>query len=44
MPNAFTLNTFDLPPAKGYFQCVDSTKGIVVGWEKQHNVDANCIY
>ena len=44
LPNAFTLNTFDLPPARGYFQCVDSTKGVVVGWEKQHNIDANCIY
>lgn len=44
LPNAFTLNTFDLPPTKGYFQCVDSTKGMVIGWEKQHNIDANCIY
>lgn len=44
LPDAFSMNTFELPPSRGYFQCVDSTKGIVVGWEKQHNVDANCIY
>ncbi len=42
--DAFVMSSFDLPPAKGYFQCVDNSKGVVVGWEKQHNVEADCIY
>lgn len=42
--NAFKLNTAELPPEKGYFQCVDSTKGVIVGWEKQNNIEANCMY
>lgn len=42
--NAFKLNSLNRPPTKGYFQCVDENKGSVVGWEKQHNVAADCMY
>lgn len=42
--DAFSLNTSELPPSKGYFQCVDTTKGMLIGWEKQDNVEATCIY
>ena len=44
MPNQFKLNNFEIPPTSGHFQCADSTKGYVVGWELQHNVEAKCIY
>lgn len=44
IPEAFNLNTSELPPAKGYFQCVDTTKGMLIGWEKQDNIEATCIY
>ncbi|OJV53140.1 MAG: hypothetical protein BGO31_05140 [Bacteroidetes bacterium 43-16] len=45
IPGAFDMNTFELlPPSKGYFQCIDTTKGMLIGWEKQDNVEAACIY
>ena len=44
VPNTFSLGTSNLPPQQGYFQCVDTTKGIVVGWEKKNNIEATCKY
>ena len=32
--DAIPNNSFQLPPEQGYFECVDSQKGIVVAWEK----------
>lgn len=42
-PNVFQ-HSGTRPPESGYFQCVDTTKGIVTGWELQENVPANCKY
>ena len=28
--------------ARKYFECVDSTKGAVIGWKKQITVSQNC--
>ncbi|MNY43426.1 hypothetical protein D3C86_1783840 [compost metagenome] len=42
--NTFSLGTSTLPPQQGFFQCVDTTKGIVVGWEKKNNIEATCKY
>lgn len=42
--NAFKLTSLNRPPASGYFQCVDESKGSVVGWEKQKNIAADCMY
>jgi len=33
--NAFQFNATQLPPGTGYFECVDPSKGKVVGWKKQ---------
>lgn len=33
-----------VPPQRGYFQCVDSTKGVVTGWALKENVPASCRY
>lgn len=41
---AFDMRINTVPPTNGYFQCVDSTKGVVVGWELQHDIEASCIY
>ena len=42
--NTFSLGNSTLPPQQGFFQCVDTTKGIVVGWEKKNNIEATCKY
>lgn len=33
MPDMFHLVDPTLPPAAGYFECIDPSKGVVVGWE-----------
>lgn len=42
--NTFAPGTSTLPPQQGFFQCVDTSKGIVVGWEKKNNIEATCKY
>lgn len=44
LENAFSIGNLLLPPTPGYFQCVDTSKGTVIGWELQHNIPANCQY
>jgi len=34
----------NLPPEHGYFECVDSRKGIVIGWERKQHIHATCKY
>lgn len=40
--NAIQMEMLHTPPSGGYFQCVDTSKGVIVGWELQHNIPANC--
>lgn len=42
--NTFSLGSSTVPPQPGFFQCVDTSKGIVVGWEKKNNIEATCKY
>ncbi|RQO32151.1 hypothetical protein DBR32_00625 [Taibaiella sp. KBW10] len=44
IPKAFSIGQDNLPPERGYFQCVDTTKGIVTGWKKESNIEATCKY
>ncbi len=32
--DAIPNNNFQIPPERGYFECVDNQKGVVVAWEK----------
>ncbi len=40
--NAFTFINSELPPARGYFECPDKTKGVVVGWHKEMLESPKC--
>lgn len=40
--NAFTQNYAELPPERGYFECPDKNKGIVVGWRKAKLQSPKC--
>ncbi len=42
--NAFTIVQHALPPAHGYFECVDPSKGIVKGWEQKNLYSPKCKY
>lgn len=33
--SAFHMLDQNLPPERGYFECIDAAKGIVTGWEKK---------
>lgn len=39
----FHLN-FNLPPSKGYFECIDESKGRVVNWQLKEQADNICYY
>jgi hypothetical protein len=42
--NVFEMNINQAPPEKGYFECVDPSKGKVVGWKKQTIYSPKCRY
>jgi hypothetical protein len=42
MENAFPYVDAQYPRQAGYFVCPDPSKGIVVAWELQNDVSANC--
>lgn len=42
--NAFTLTSSIIPPESGYFECVDPSKGVVVGWTKKKIFSPKCKY
>lgn len=42
LKGAFPSVTQDYPQAFGYFECVDPSKGIVVGWEKKTLNNPKC--
>lgn len=35
LANAFAVTNTDLPPERGYFECPDHNKGIIIGWRKE---------
>ena len=42
--NAFPATNQKYPPVTGcYFQCVDDSKGVVIGWELKNIDSANCM-
>jgi hypothetical protein len=42
--DAFHINESDLPPEPGYFECIDPSKGTVVGWERKTLRQPKCKY
>jgi hypothetical protein len=32
--NSFSLSNNELPPVRGFFECPDKSKGVVIGWAK----------
>ena len=42
LENSFNLENLDLPPMSGYFECVDPSKGKVIGWEKKTLISPKC--
>jgi hypothetical protein len=42
--NAFTLTSSIVPPEQGYFECIDPSKGTVVGWTKKKIQSPQCKY
>jgi len=43
-PDYFEAFSFPPPPASGYFECVDPSKGIVTGWKKVTLKSPECRY
>ncbi|HEX8332420.1 MAG TPA: hypothetical protein VF622_07335 [Segetibacter sp.] len=39
---AFSLNNNELPPARGYFECPDPKKGVIIGWRKEMLQSPKC--
>ncbi|MCU0440166.1 MAG: hypothetical protein MUC49_19940 [Raineya sp.] len=42
--NALPQNNSQLPPEQGFFECIDASKGIVVGWERVRIKSPKCRY
>jgi hypothetical protein len=42
--NALPQVNTQLPPEKGFFECVDNSKGMIVGWEKTKLQAPKCRY
>ena len=45
IPNVFAVPSFATRPItaeQGYFECVDATKGVIVGWEKTTLLNPKC--
>ena len=40
--NAFPVALDSAPPESGYFECIDNTLGVVVGWEKKILKNPKC--
>lgn len=40
----FHLSDGNYPPERGYFECVDLSKGAVIGWEKKMLYSPKCRY
>lgn len=40
--NAFTLVSTAVPPESGYFECIDPSKGMVIGWTKKRIQSPQC--
>lgn len=44
LENAFHIQENDLPPESGYFECIDPSKGTVVGWKRKMLYRPKCKY
>jgi hypothetical protein len=44
MKEAFHISGGDVPPARGYFECVDPNKGSVIGWTQKTLYSPKCKY
>lgn len=44
LANAFHLQDMNAPPESGYFECIDPSKGRVVGWERKLLHSPRCRY
>lgn len=42
--NAFSLQSLEIPPKSGYFECVDASRGIVIGWQEATLQSPHCRY
>jgi hypothetical protein len=42
LAHAFPLLNQTYPPGTGYFECVDPSKGVVVGWEEKLLTEPQC--
>lgn len=42
VPNTFQIFNLQNPPQPGYFECVDTTKGIVIGWKETMITNPKC--
>lgn len=40
--SAFSLTNMSVPPSPGFFECVDASKGSVIGWEKKRLQKPKC--
>ncbi len=43
IPSSFHVISQAVPPERGYFECVDASKGVVIGWEKKTIKHPECI-
>lgn len=44
MKDMFRITGGNVPPEKGYFECVDPARGSVVGWQKKTLYSPKCKY
>lgn len=44
LPNVVRQDFYQLPPASGYFECVDASKGVVVDWEEVTLRNPKCFH
>jgi hypothetical protein len=38
----YVISTLSVPPRRGYFECVDNSKGVVTGWMQDSITNAKC--
>jgi hypothetical protein len=42
MKDVFHITGGNVPPEKGYFECVDASRGSVIGWQKKNLYSPKC--
>ena len=43
-PDAFHIVNKSHPPSRGWFECIDASKGEVIGWELKTLASPKCVY